>query len=108
MRAVVRTTIIRDLNGYEVRDYGEQKPGKTILSAPPSGVHIVGKSGVNEKFFISTDQDLRLWEKVRRLDSTEDVAGFMSNWGQISRWSGDDAERAYSESFLLISPTLAR
>jgi hypothetical protein len=104
MRAVIRTTIIRDTKGYEVRDYGEPKPGKTLLGGPPSGIHIIGRSGINEKFLISTDQNLRLWEKVRHLNSPQDLADFMSRWGQVSRWLGEDGSRPHSESFLLLEP----
>jgi hypothetical protein len=108
MRSVVRTTIIRDKRGYEVRDYGNPTPppGATLLSAPPTGVHIVGKAGANEMFSISTADNLRLWEKARHLISADDVADFMCRWGQLSRWLTDDGSQPYSEPFLLIEPHL--
>ena len=46
-------------------------------------------------------------KKVRRIESAEDVAEFMSKWGQISRWLTDDGSRPYSESYLLIEPHLS-
>jgi hypothetical protein len=108
MRSVVRTTIIRDKGGYEVRDFGNPKPppGATLLSGPPTGVHIVGRAGANEMVSISTTDNLRLWEKARHLISPQDVADFMSRWGQLSRWLTDDGSQPYSEPFLLIEPHL--
>jgi hypothetical protein len=46
----------------------------------------------NDRVYISTAQNLRLWEKARELDSPDDVAAFMSKWGQLSRWIGDKGE----------------
>ncbi|MBI3702729.1 MAG: hypothetical protein HY244_02475 [Rhizobiales bacterium] len=108
MRASVRTTIIRDLAGYEVRDYGNPAPvpGASLLAGPPSGIHIVGKSGTNETVTISTAQNLRRWEKVRRINSPEEIVEFMNAWGQISRWLGDDGSKPYSEAYILIEPHL--
>lgn len=110
MRAIVRTLIIRDRAGYEVRDYGNPDPQnpaeRTLAGAPPSGIHIVGRSGVNETFWLSNERSLRLWEKVRRLNSPESVAKFMCRWGQITRWLIDDGTKPYQESYLLIEPHL--
>lgn len=108
MHASVQTELIRDLKGYEVRDYGNPAPDPktTILGQPPSGTHIVGKSGANENVIISTADRLRLWDKARRLNSPREVADFMSRWGQISRWLGDDGSRPYSEAYILIEPHL--
>lgn len=110
MRATVRTLIIRDRDGYEVRDYENPEPKnaveRTLLGAPPSGIHIVGRSGSNETFWLSNEQNVRLWEKARRLDSPGRVAEFMSSWGQITRWLGDEGDRSYKESYLLIEPHL--
>jgi hypothetical protein len=110
MHAIVRTLIIRDRDGYEVRDYGNPEPGNaaknTILSGLPSGIHIVGRSGSNETYWLSNEQNLRLWEKARRLNSPQRVAEFMSKWGQITRWLGDDGARPYDESYILIEPHL--
>src|SRR5207253_1629784 len=104
----VKTTIIRDRAGYDVRDYGNPDPpeGATLLSGPPTGVHIVGKSGTNKMVSISTADNLRLWEKARHLISADDVANFMSRWGQLSRGLLDDGSQPYSEPFLLIEPYL--
>jgi hypothetical protein len=41
------------------------------------------------------------------LSSPEDVAAFMSRWGQLSRWIGDDGSRPYEEAFILLEPHLA-
>ena len=108
MRTSVRTTIIRDRAGYNVHDYGNPTPvpGVTLLGQPPSGVHIIGRSGANEKVSIRTTQNLRLWEKARKLNSPHEVAGFMDRWGQISRWLGDDGSKPYSEAYILIEPHL--
>ena len=108
MRTIIRTTIIRDRDGYEVRDYGNPAPAKgaTILGGPPSGVHIIGKAGVNEMIPISTAANLRLWKKARQLDSVHDVTTFMDSWGQLSRGLRDDGSRPYRESFLLVEPHL--
>jgi hypothetical protein len=73
---------------------------------PPSGIHIVGKSGTNEKVILSTANNLCLWQKACLLSTAQDVAHFMSKWGQLSKWLTDDGSRAYSESFLLIEPNL--
>ena len=106
MRAVVRTMLIRDREGYEVRNFGQPKEGGTLASLSPSGVHIVGKSGENEKTYVSTPQDLRLWQKGRKLQTADETAVFMSRWGQLSRWIGDDGDQPYQESFMLIEPHL--
>jgi hypothetical protein len=108
MRTVVRATIIRDKDGYEVRDYGNPAPAKgaTILGGPPSGIHIIGKAGVNEMVSISSAANLRLWEKACRLKSAQEVAVFMSRWGQLSRWLTDNGDQPYSEAFLHIEPFL--
>jgi hypothetical protein len=45
MRAVIRTMIIRDSEGYEARDFGPPKEGATLASYEPGGIHIVGRSG---------------------------------------------------------------
>src|SRR6267142_882530 len=107
MRAVIRTMVIRDSEGYEVRDFGPPKEGATLASWAANGVHIVGRSGKNDKSYISTAQDLRLWEKAREFNSPEDVAAFMSKWGQLSRWIGDKGEQPYSEPFLLLEQNLS-
>src|ERR1700730_11608942 len=109
MRALIRTTIIRDRSGYHLHDYGDPaplRPGQSLLSGPPSGLHIVGTSGVNEMIRMTTAQDLRLWDKARRLSSPSDVADFMSRWGQITRWLGDEGDRPYEEPYILIEPHL--
>lgn len=110
MRAIVRTLMIRDRDGYEVRDYGNPEPKgaakNTILGGLPSGIHIVGRSGSNETYWLSNEQNVRLWEKARTLNSPETVAEFMSRWGQITRWLTDEGDRPYEESYLLIEPHL--
>lgn len=108
MRSAVKTMIIRDRGGYEVRDYGYPKlpEGATLLSGPPTGIHIVGRTGTNEIISISSASNLRLWEKACRLISPQGVANFMSRWGQLSRWLNDDGSKPYSESFVLIEPGL--
>lgn len=108
MRAAVQTTLIRDRQGYDVRDYGQPAfdPKLTLLGRPPSGIHIVGRSGLNELVTISTASNLRLWVKASQLVSPEQVAGFMTKWGQLSRWIGDDGSRPYEEPFILLEPHL--
>ena len=108
MHTVIKTTLIRDRDGYEVRDYGDPAlaSGQTILGGPPSGIHIVGKSGVNELISISTAANLRLWRKACQLVSAVEVANFMCRWGQITKWLTDDGKQPYAESFLLIEPHL--
>ena len=108
MRAAIQTTIIRDREGYEVRDFGEpaSDPSATLAGQPPSGIYIVGKSGTNDRFLISTEQNLQLWRKACRLNSPQEVAEFMGRWGQISRWLTDDGSRSYKESYLLLEPHL--
>lgn len=111
MRALVRTLIIRDREGYEVRAYGDPDPKtiaeKTLLGAPPSGIHIVGRSGKNETHWLQGDRPLRLWQTARKLRSPKEVATFMTRWGQLTRWLGDDGSRPYEESFLLIEPHMS-
>ena len=108
MKATVRTLIIRDRAGYEVRDYGEpsRASSSTILTGQPSGIHIVGRSGVNETLWLSTEANRNLWRKVRKLSSPDSVSEFMNAWGQITRWLTDDGTRPYSEGFILIEPHL--
>lgn len=108
MRASVRTTIIRDLNGYGVRDYGNPQPDpkRTLANPAPSGVHIIGMSGINEMVSISTADNLRLWKRAHKLNSPDDVAAFMGRWGQISRSLLDDGSRPYDEPYLLIEEHL--
>jgi hypothetical protein len=108
MRTSVQTTIIRDSGGYEVHDYGNPVPDPSVslLGQPPSGIYIVGKSGVNEKVVISTALNLHLWEKARRLNSPHEVAQFMDRWGQISRWLNDDGSKPYKEAYFFIEERL--
>src|SRR5216684_3378749 len=112
MRVVIRTMMIRDREGYEVRDFGERppkNPGETLLehATHPSGIHIVGKVGVNEKdVWISSELNLRLWEKARKLETPDSVADFMSRWGQVSRWLTDDGSRPYNEAYFFIEEHL--
>jgi hypothetical protein len=81
----------------------------TLLGAAmrPSGIHIVGKAGVNECLWISNDETRGLWEKARKFDSPESAADFMSQWGQISRSLLDDGTRPYDEAYILIEEHLA-
>lgn len=108
MRTFIETMIIRDRGGYKVHDYGNPAldPKATLAGQPPSGVYIVGISGINEIVTISTTQNLRLWEKARELDSPDELVVFMNRWGQLSRWLGDDGSRPYSEPYILIRPHL--
>ncbi len=108
MRTLVQTTIIRDSKGYLVQDYGNPPPvpGVTLLGQPPSGVHILGVSGINEKIVISVGDNFRLWEKARRVSSPQSLAKFMNKWGQLTRWLNDDGTKPYSEAYILIEPHL--
>jgi len=106
MRALVQTMLIRDRKGYEVRDYGDPEPGGTLLSGKSSGIHVVGKSGVNEKSWISIEANHHLWDRVRSLNSPSGLAEFMCRWGQLSRWLGDEGDQPYEEPYILIEPHL--
>jgi hypothetical protein len=106
MRALARTMIIRDRAGYEVRDYGEPAAGGTLMTAKPSGIHIMGKSGVNDNVWISAGGNYGLWQQARSLDTPLSVAKFMGKWGQLSRWLTDDGNQRYDEAYLLIEPYL--
>jgi hypothetical protein len=85
MRTFVETIVIRDRDGYRVHDYGSPapNPSATLAEQPESGIYIIGNSGTNEKVIISTEKKLRLWDKVRQLDSPHDVVNFMNRWGSF-------------------------
>lgn len=115
MRTLIQATFFRDRKGYEVRINDERQPiasaakrslPPTILSGGARGPRIVGRSGVNDTHTISTADNHRLWEKVIKLDSPDDVAKFMGKWGKIDRWLGEDSTQAHDEPFSLIKPKL--
>ena len=79
-------------------------PGFLCLDSRNLAFISSGIRGINEKHVISSEQNLRLWDKARRVESPEDLVEFMNSWGQISRWLGDDGSKPYSEPYLLIEP----
>jgi hypothetical protein len=83
----------KDIEGYEVR-YVEAKRGRTVVQIQDPGWEIVGRSGKTETVICRMDQNLRLWQKARRVlqyrreqlvveKSLDEVARFMSTWGPL-------------------------
>lgn len=107
MRAIVRVTVIRDIDGYQVVDYGPERPGRTLLGAPPSGIHIVGVSGRNESVTYSLDQNLRLWKKIVAAEDVDGVAAFMSRWGSLDIFhTVTEPKNRFDTAYILLEPLI--